>query len=141
MVLSPGSAEAPAGYPYKNSNNRKNRKHAGDTKRPLGRREGMVGYLSCSSVEGCGGWVLNKCLYGEAPLALRSNPLPFSRIYLFCTKRVPLSNTLIAIDKWYPFHIPCLRLCVLFDCTVFLNRNQSQNRTFSRLNKAIKFIC
>ena len=73
MVLSPGSAEAPAGYPYKNSNNRKNRKHAGDTKRPLGRREGMVGYLTCSSVEGFGGWweggVLNKCLYGEAPPA------------------------------------------------------------------------
>ena len=56
MVLSPGSAEAPAGYPYKNSNNRKNRKHAGETKRPLGRREGMVGYLTCSSVEGFGGW-------------------------------------------------------------------------------------
>ena len=70
---------------------------------------------------------------------LRRPEVPF--IYHFCTKRVPLSNTFIAIDKWYPFHIPCLRLCILFDCTVFLNRNQSQNRTFFRLNKAIKFIC
>ena len=146
MVLSPGSAEAPAGYPYKNSNNRKNRKHAGDTKtqRCLWGGERVWQVICLVAVwraRGVGWGVLNKCLYGEAPLALRSNPLPFSRIYLFCTKRVPLSNTLIAIDKWYPFHIPCLRLCILFDCTVFLNRNQSQNRTFFRLNKAIKFIC
>ena len=34
------SAEAPAGYPHQNINNRKNRKRAGDdTKRPLRRRE------------------------------------------------------------------------------------------------------
>ena len=42
----------PLGIPIKIAIIEKNRKRAGDTKMPLGRREGMVGYLSCSSVEG-----------------------------------------------------------------------------------------
>ena len=29
-----------------------------------------------------------------------------------------------SIDKWYPFHKPCLELCIPFDCCL-LNRNQS----------------
>ena len=52
---------------------------------------------------------------GSAP---RSNILPF---YIpFFTKKVPLSHP--AIDKWYPFHIHCLELCIPFNCckcTVF----------------------
>ena len=40
---------------------------------------------------------------GSAP---RSNPLSF--IYHFSQKRYPLR--IPSIDKWYPFHIPCLEL-------------------------------
>ena len=44
---------------------------------------------------------------------LRSNPLAF---YIpFFTKKVPLSYTFNSIDIWYPFHIPCLELCISFD--------------------------
>ena len=52
---------------------------------------------------------------GSAP---RSNPLPF---YIqFFTKRY--SFRIASIEKWYPFHIPCLELCIPFNCckcTVF----------------------
>ena len=41
----------------------------------------------------------------------KSNPLPF---YIpFFTKKVPLSYTCC---KWFHFHIPCLELCIPFDC-------------------------
>ena len=49
-----------------------------------------------------------------------------------------------SIDKWYPFHIPCLELCNPFDCykcTVILIRINHKNRKFSRLYKAMDFIC
>ena len=40
---------------------------------------------------------------GSAP---RSNPLPF----YFCQKKY--SFRISSIDKWHPFHIPCLELCI-----------------------------
>ena len=47
---------------------------------------------------------------GYAP---RSNPLPF---YIpFFTKKVPL---IPSIDKWYPFHKPCLELCIPLNCCI-----------------------
>ena len=50
---------------------------------------------------------------GSAP---RLNPFsPF--MYHFLRKGDPFP-----VDKWYPFHIPCLELCILFNyckCTVF----------------------
>ena len=52
---------------------------------------------------------------GSAP---RSSPLPF---YIpFFTKRYP--SRIPSIDKWCPCHIPCLELCIRFNCckcTVF----------------------
>ena len=48
-----------------------------------------------------------------------------------------------SIDKWNPFHIPCLELCTFFNCckcTVFKIGVNHKNITFSRLFKAIKFI-
>ena len=65
-----------------------------------------------------GGGVLNKFLFGEAP-PRGSTPYPF--VYHFFTKKVPLSHTFCL--KWYPFHVPCLELCIPFKavkkCTVF----------------------
>ena len=64
---------------------------------------------------------------GSAP---RSNPLPFC--IPFFTKTVPLSCT-SSIDKWCPFHIPCLELCIPFTCckcTFFLIGIDHKNRRF-----------
>ena len=58
--------------------------------------------------------VLSKCLYGEAP---PHSPTPYPFIYHFSRKRYPLR--IPSIDKWCPFHIPCLELCIPFKCTVF----------------------
>ena len=72
--------------------------------------------------------------------ASRSNPLSFY-IQFFTKKnlfRIP------SIDKWYPFHVPCLELCISFNCckcTAFWIGINRKNRTFSRVYKAIKFIC
>ena len=48
------------------------------------------------------------------------------------------------IDKWYPIHIPCLDLCIHFDCCkctdIWMGINH-KNGTLSRLYKAIKSIC
>ena len=59
---------------------------------------------------------------GSAP---RSNPLPFY-IPFFTKKYLFLKPS---IDKWYPFHILCLNLCIPFNCCkcpVLLTRDQSQ---------------
>ena len=59
-------------------------------------------------------------LYGKA-LLWRPTPYPF--IYHFSRKR-------------YPFHIPCLQLCIPFNCCkciVFKIRFNHKTRTFSRL--------
>ena len=66
-------------------------------------------------------------------------------IYHFSRKSYPFC--IPSIDKWYPFHmnILCLGLCIPFNCrkcTFFkIGINISQNRKFSRLYKAMKFIC
>ena len=88
-----------------------------------------------------GGWgVLNKFLYGVAP---SQSPTPFPFIYHFSRKRYPFRIP-SSIDKWYPFHIPCLELSIPFTAVnaiyLILNRPiNRKNRTFSRLYKAIKF--
>ena len=89
-----------------------------------------------------GGWgVLNKFLYGVAP---SRSPTPFPFIYHFSRKRYPFRIP-SSIDKWYPFHIPCLELSIPFTAVnalyLILNRPiNRKNRTFSRLYKAIQFI-
>ena len=49
-----------------------------------------------------------------------------------------------SIDKWHPFHITSLQLCIPFNfynCTVFQMQINHKKRTVqSRLFKAIKFI-
>ena len=55
--------------------------------------------------------VLNKFLYGEAQ---HRGPTPYPFIYHFSRKRCPFR--IPSIDKWYPFHIPCLELCIRFNC-------------------------
>ena len=76
--------------------------------------------------------------------APRSSPLPF---YVpFFTKKAPLSRTF----SWQmvPLSHALFRFCILFNCCkcsvfliFFLIGIDHKNRTFSRLYKAIKFIC
>ena len=67
--------------------------------------------------------VLNKCLCGEAP---PRGPTPYPLIHHFSQKRHFIR--IPSIDKWYSFHIPCLGLCIPFNCCklTLLNRSQSQ---------------
>ena len=51
--------------------------------------------------------LLNKCLYEESP---SRGPTPYPFIYHFSRKRY--SFRISSFDKWYPFHIPCLELCI-----------------------------
>ena len=77
-------------------------------------------------------YVLNKCLYGEAP---SRGPTPYPLIYYFSLKRYPFRIS--SVDKLYPFHIPCLALCIPFNCckcTVFSIGINHKSRTFSRLS-------
>ena len=56
---------------------------------------------------------------GSAP---SSNPLQLPFYVPFFTRKVPLSCTFYWQILWYPFHIPCLELCIPFNCckcTVF----------------------
>ena len=72
--------------------------------------------ILCTNNESRGG-ILNNVLYGEAP-PLRLTFYPFT--YHFCQKRFP--SLIPFIDKWKPFHIPSLELCIPFNCrkyTVF----------------------
>ena len=96
----------------------------------------LYGHLDAG---GGGGWGAQKILIRGAT-APRSNPLPF---YIqFPRKRYPY--LIPSIDKWYPFHIPLLELCIPFKCckcAVFHIGINRKNGTFSRLYKAIKFIC
>ena len=63
-------------------------------------------------------------------------PTPYPLIRHFSRKRYPFC--IPYIDDSYPFHIPCLELCIPFN---LFNRNAQKNRAFSRLFKALKFIC
>ena len=62
-----------------------------------------------------GGGLLNKFLYGEAP---PRGPTRYPFIYYFSRKRYSFRITIPSIDKWYPFHIPHLELCIplSFNC-------------------------
>ena len=41
-------------------------------------------------------------------------PTPYPFTYHFSRKRCPFRKP--SIDKWYPFNIPCLELCIPFTC-------------------------
>ena len=71
--------------------------------------------------------------------APRSNHLPFFMPFFFSRKRYPFR--IPSIEKWCPFHIPCLEVCIPFNCTVLWIGINHKTRTFSRLCKAIQFIC
>ena len=58
---------------------------------------------------------LNKCLYGETP---PRGPTTYHFLYhFFSRKRYPFR--IPSIEKWCPFHKPCLEVCIPFNCTVF----------------------
>ena len=88
-----------------------------------------VGRLS-SREGGGGGGVHNKCLYGEAR---PRSPTPYPFIHHFSRKRYHFR--IPSIDKWCPFHIPCLEIWTPLNyckCTVFWIAINYKNRTFSR---------
>ena len=62
--------------------------------------------------------VLNSCLYEEA----RPEIQPLTLLYIVFHEQATPFVHLLLIDKWYPFQIPCLELCVPFNrckCTDF----------------------
>ena len=66
---------------------------------------------------GGGKGVLNKVLYGDAP---PRGPTHYPSIHHFWQKRYPFRT--LSVDKSYPLYIPCLELCIPFNCckcTVF----------------------
>ena len=66
-------------------------------------------HIPCKLGEGGGGGRGTQQMFIQGDSAPRSNPIPF---YIpFFTKKVP---RIPSIDKWYPFHIPCLELCIPF---------------------------
>ena len=91
---------------------------------------------------GGGGWGYSTNFHtGKAP---SQSPTPFPFKYHFSRKSYPFRIP-SSIDKWYPFHIPCLELSIPFTAVnalyLILNRPiNRKNRTFSRLYKAIQFI-
>ena len=59
------------------------------------------------------GGVLNKFYSGR----LHSEVLPLTLLYtIFGQKRYPIVSS---TDKWYPFHIPSLELCIPLFCRLF----------------------
>ena len=96
-------------------------------------------YLLNGGGGGGGGALLNICLYGEAS---HRGPTPYPFLYHFSRKRFPFRMP--SIDKWHPFHITSLELCIPFNfcnCTVFqIEINHKKRTVQSRLFKAIKFI-
>ena len=58
-----------------------------------------------------GGRSTQQILNGEVP---PQGPPPYPFIYHFGQKRYLFRTP--SIDKWYPFHIPSLELCIPFDC-------------------------
>ena len=75
--------------------------------------------------------------------ALRSSSLPF---YIFLLReKIPLPYPWVpSIDKWYPFQIPSLELCITFSCcqcTVFKLWINQKTRKLSGVFTAIKSFC
>ena len=84
--------------------------------------------------------VLNKVSYGESPSrCLTIN----SFIYRFCQKRYPFRIPFV-INKWYPFHVACLELCIPFNycyCTVFnIQLNHKNQNVFSTYFTVLKCV-
>ena len=80
--------------------------------------------ISLAFAPGGGGGGLNKTSVYTGKL--HSEVKPLILLYtIFHEKRDPFCTP--SIDKWYPFHILCLEVCI-------------PNRTFSRLYKDIKFF-
>ena len=115
-------------------------KHPEDTHSQLERQHNTQKGLLLPSFLPEGGTQQTFIREGSAP---RFN-LWYLFIYHFSRKSYPFC--IPSIDKWYPFHmnILCLELCIPFNCckcTFFkIGINISQNRKFSRLYKAMKFI-
>ena len=78
--------------------------------------------------------------------ALRSSSLPF---YIFLLReKIPLPYPWVpSIDKWYPFQIPSLELCITFSCcqcTVFKLWINQKTRKLSGLfhsHKILLLLC
>ena len=54
---------------------------------------------------------------GECSTNVYTSPVvqPVTLLYtIFLQKRFPFR--ILSIDKWYPFHMSCLELCIPFDC-------------------------
>ena len=73
---------------------------------------------------------------------LRSSSLTF---YIFLLReKVPLFYTVPSTDKWYPFQIPSLELCITFSCckctVVKLWINHKLARNLSRLFHSHKIL-
>ena len=84
-------------------------------------------YHDLDSPHSRGGECSKKFYMGDAMPWGPSNPSPFY---------IPL----LTENKWYPFHLPCLELCIIFKCckcTVF-NKLENQNDflTFPQPKKA-----
>ena len=73
--------------------------------------------------------------------ALRSSSLPY---YIFLLReKVRLPYRVPSIDKWYPFQIPSLELCITFSCckcTVFKLWTNQKTRKLSRLFHSHKIL-
>ena len=83
-------------------------------------RESLVQGISPGG-EGLGGRHSTN-FYTRTGSAPSSNPLQLPFYVPFFTRKVPLSCTFYWQILWYPFHIPCLELCIPFNCckcTVF----------------------
>ena len=64
------------------------------------------------------------------------NPTPYPFIHHFSRKRYPFRIS--SIDKWYPSHIPCLKLCISFNCAKapsFKKKSIPKKNIFLRLYK------
>ena len=70
----------------------------------------LLGVLWWNTFPVRGVGLLNKISYG----GLR--PLSYNSVHHFWWKRYPFLTPFI--DKWYPFHIPSLELCIPFKCAV-----------------------
>ena len=53
---------------------------------------------------------------------------------IFYTGRLRPEVRISSIDKWHPFHIPCLELCIPFKCTVIQESITKMERFLDVIN-------
>ena len=94
--------------------------------------KGQTFYYDCGVEYFARGRTQQMFIRGDS--APRSNPTPYPFIYHFSRKRY--SFRIPSAGKWYPFYITCLELCIPENALSY-----HKNRTFSRIFRAIKFIC